>query len=266
MSDSTRPALTLMEARDVCFGYVPERAGRSRSFLARRRRIVFRPHRSERLWKVDVAPFAGGSPHSVERQCPARWKALGPYGTPQTGAPRGLVPQTQTHVFPFTALEVVLTGRSPYTTGFGFEAKRDRQIALEALDAVDASHVAARPVTELSGGERQLVAVAQALAQQTDCLLLDEPAASLDLKHRAQLFRVLRRMKRERGLTVVVVTHDLQLLDPSFEYLFGMREGRIVAHGAPTQVLQEESLVQIYDDAHVRTHRVNGRTFVWSDW
>jgi iron complex transport system ATP-binding protein len=163
-------------------------------------------------------------------------------------------------------LEVVLTGRSPYTSRFRFENEHDRSVAFEALDAVDARHVATRPITELSGGERQLVAVARALAQEADCLLLDEPAASLDLKHRAQLFRVLRRLKEERRLTVLVVTHDLLLVDPSFDFLFGMRGGRLVAKGSLSEVLQEDNLVRIYDDTHVRTHRVNGRTFVWSDW
>jgi len=176
------------------------------------------------------------------------------------------VPQSQANVFPFTALEVVLTGRSPYTSRFRFENEHDRSVALDALDAVGARHVATRPITELSGGERQLVSVARALAQEADCLLLDEPAASLDLKHRAQLFRVLRRLKEERRLTVLVVTHDLLLIDPSFDVLFGMRGGNLVAEGSPAEVLQEENLVQIYDDRHVRTHRVNGRTFVWSDW
>jgi iron complex transport system ATP-binding protein len=175
------------------------------------------------------------------------------------------VPQATATVFPLTALEVVLTGRSPYTARFRFENARDLAIAHEALAAVDAAHLAARSVTELSGGERQLVALARALAQEPDCLLLDEPAAALDLKHRAGLMRHLRRLRAERNLTVLMVTHDLQLLDPTCDEVFAMRAGAIVAAGAPAEVLRDEVLAAVYADAHVRARRAFGRTFVWSE-
>jgi iron complex transport system ATP-binding protein len=175
------------------------------------------------------------------------------------------VPQTVATVFPFAALEVVLTGRSPYTTRFRFERERDIQIAREALAAVDAAHLEARPVTELSGGERQLVALARALAQEPECLLLDEPAAALDLKHRAGLVRHLRRLRDERAMTALVVTHDLQLLDPAFDEVFAMRDGRLAARGTPSEVLREDVLAEVYGDEHVRARRAFGRTFIWSE-
>lgn len=175
------------------------------------------------------------------------------------------VPQATQTVFPLTALEVVLTGRSPYVQRFRFEDERDLTIAHDALAAVDAAHLAARSVTELSGGERQLVSLARALAQEPDCLLLDEPAAALDLKHRAGLMRHLRRLRVERHLTVLMVTHDLQLLDPEFDEVFAMRAGQVVAAGAPAEVLRDEVLADVYGDAHVRARRAFGRTFVWSE-
>ncbi|HVF56807.1 MAG TPA: ABC transporter ATP-binding protein [Pyrinomonadaceae bacterium] len=175
------------------------------------------------------------------------------------------VPQTIATVFPFTALEVVLTGRSPYTTRFRFENERDLDAGRAALDAVDALHLASRPVTELSGGERQLVALARALAQEPECLLLDEPSAALDLKHRAGLVRHLRRLRDERGMTALIVTHDLLLLDPAFDYIFAMRCGAITASGLPSDVLRDEVLSQVYGDEHVRARRAFGRTFVWSE-
>jgi iron complex transport system ATP-binding protein len=175
------------------------------------------------------------------------------------------VPQATATVFPLTALEVVLTGRSPYTTRFRFENERDLAIAHDALAAVDAAHLAARSVTELSGGERQMVALARALAQEPDCLLLDEPSSALDLKHRAGLLRHLRRLRDERNMTALVVTHDLQLLDPAFDEVFAMRAGAVVAAGAPAEVLRDEVLADVYADAHVRARRAFGRTFVWSE-
>ena len=139
------------------------------------------------------------------------------------------VPQSTTMVFPFTAMEVVLTGRSPYSGRFSFENDDDKQIALAALEVLDAAHLADRPVTELSGGERQLVTVARALAQEPDVMLLDEPASALDLKHRTQLARALRRLSDERGIAALTVTHDLMLLDSVADLVFAMKCGRIFA-------------------------------------
>lgn len=178
----------------------------------------------------------------------------------------GYVPQTISTVFPFTALEVVLTGRSPHTRGrFGFENRIDLRIARDALSSVDAAHLETRPVTELSGGERQLVMLARALAQEADLLLLDEPSSALDLKHRAGLVRHLRRACEERNLAALVVTHDLLLLDPAFDVVFAMRDGEIIASGSPSQVLNDRTLANVYAGARIRVHHADGRTFVWSE-
>src|SRR5713101_611917 len=174
------------------------------------------------------------------------------------------VPQSTSTVFPFTALEVVLTGRSPYSGRFRFESAQDEEIAIAAMDMLDAAHLAARPITELSGGERQLITVARALAQEPQVMLLDEPASSLDLRHRTQLTRALRRLRDERGITVLMITHDLMLLDGTFDVIFAMKCGRVVASGAPDAVLADTVLGDIYDTP-VHTMRSDGRTFVWSE-
>jgi iron complex transport system ATP-binding protein len=174
------------------------------------------------------------------------------------------VPQATPTVFPFTVLEVVLTGRSPYSGRFRFESAHDEQIALAALSTLDAAHLSARQITELSGGERQLVTVARALAQQPEVMLLDEPASALDLKHRTQLTRALRRLRDERGITILMITHDLMLLDSAADMIFAMKCGRLVANGSPEVVLRDSVLSDVYG-APVRTMRSNGRTFVWSE-
>lgn len=192
-------------------------------------------------------------------------------GVPLAGVPLrerakriAYVPQTTATVFPFTALEVVLTGRSPYSGRFSFENKNDELIALAALDVLDAAHLAQRPVTELSGGERQLVNVARALAQEPDVMLLDEPASALDLKHRTQLARALRRLSDERGIAALTITHDLMLLDSVADLVFAMKCGRMVASGPPETVLVENLLSDVYD-ARVRSERRGERTFIWSE-
>jgi iron complex transport system ATP-binding protein len=174
------------------------------------------------------------------------------------------VPQATTTVFPFTALEVVLTGRSPYSGRFSFESKEDATIALAALDVLDAAHLAQRPVTQLSGGERQLVTVARALAQEPDVMLLDEPASALDLKHRTQLARALRRLGEERGIAALTITHDLMLLDSVADLVFAMKGGRMIAAGPPESVLVANVLSDVYD-ARVRSERRRERTFIWSE-
>lgn len=173
------------------------------------------------------------------------------------------VPQSMPAVFPFTAMEVVLTGRSPSSGRFRFENDEDEQIALAALELLDAAHLADRPVTELSGGERQMVTVARALAQQPDLLLLDEPTSAFDLKHRTQLVRALRRLSHERGIATLMVTHDLMVLDSFADFVFAMKCGRIVSLGQPESVLVADVLSDVYD-APVQTERRGDRTFIWS--
>ena len=175
------------------------------------------------------------------------------------------VPQSAGRSFPFTALEIVLTGRSPYLPRFAFEGRRDVEKAMEAMEAAGIAALAGRPITELSAGERQLVSLARALAQEAAMLLLDEPAASLDLKHRAAIIRTLAELRERRGLTVLMVTHDLSLVAPEFEVVFGMRRGSLVAVGPAAETLREPVLAEVYEDAQMRVRQVDGRTFIWSE-
>lgn len=174
------------------------------------------------------------------------------------------VPQSAPIIFPFTALEVVLTGRNPHLSSFSVESRKDLKIALDALDRVGMFYLATRPVTVLSGGERQLVFVARAIAQEPKLLLLDEPAGFLDLKHRAQLVQVLRDLRDERGITSLVVTHDLMFLEPSFDEVFALSQGRIAARGRPSEVLREPTLKETYNVA-IHTLHEEGKIFVWSE-
>lgn len=145
-----------------------------------------------------------------------------------------------------TALQMALLGRSPFLEGFfRFESARDRDLAMEALDRVGVAPLAHRPLTALSGGERRLVLLARALAQQPRLLLLDEPAASLDLHHQQHIFRLLRALHSE-GLTILCVTHDLNLASVYADRMMLLHEGRMAAQGAPAELLREEVLRPIY--------------------
>lgn len=175
------------------------------------------------------------------------------------------VPQSMALAFPFPAIDVVLSGRSPRLSRFRFENAADHAKAMEALETVDAAHLANRSMTALSGGERQMVILARALAQEPRILLLDEPSASLDLKHRAALLRTLTRLRDQHELSVVMVTHDLQFTGACFDRILALRCGEAVAEGTPDEVLQSRLLAEIYGDSGVRAQRVDGQILVWTE-
>ncbi|MHC5059893.1 MAG: ABC transporter ATP-binding protein [Planctomycetota bacterium] len=114
-------------------------------------------------------------------------------------------------VFGFSVLETVLMARVPYYNRSGFESKRDRDIANDALDATDTLDLAGRQLSQISGGERQRVFIARALAQDTPVLLLDEPTSFLDLRHQVRIYDLLKKMQTEKDKTIVAVTHDINL-------------------------------------------------------
>jgi iron complex transport system ATP-binding protein len=133
---------------------------------------------------------------------------------------------------------------------------------MEALESAGAAHLAARHFTSLSGGERQMVILARALAQEPRLLLLDEPSSSLDLKHRADLIRTLGRLRETKRLSVIMITHDLQLTGP-FDQLLALRRGEVAAVGRPDEVLRDHLLREVYGDPSVRTQRMGDQTLVW---
>lgn len=174
------------------------------------------------------------------------------------------VPQSTAAAFPFQAIDIVLSGRTPYAPRFRFEGADDAEKAMEALDAAGAAHLAGRCFTSLSGGERQMVILARALAQEPRWLLLDEPSSSLDLKHRAGLMRTLARLRKSKRLSVIMLTHDLQLLG-SFDQVLALRSGEVAAFGTPDEVLRDHLLREVYGDPNIRTQRMGEQTLVWVD-
>lgn len=164
----------------------------------------------------------------------------------------GVVPQETQQLFPFTVAETVLMGRFPHRsrdrwgTGLGWESGEDVAIAEEAMMAMDVVHLAQRAVTELSGGERQRTMIARALAQTPKALLLDEPTAFLDLQHQVEIGSVLCRLKAARSLTVILVSHDLNLVSQYCDRILLLDQGRVVRLGCPEQVIEQGALELVY--------------------
>jgi iron complex transport system ATP-binding protein len=152
-----------------------------------------------------------------------------------------LVPQDTTVPFPFSALEIVLLGRAPHKRALGFESRADRALAHAALERLGMAALAERNVQELSGGERQLVAIARALAQQPRVLLLDEPVAHLDLAHRLALESLLRELVRD-GCAALLVSHDLAGAARVADRVALLADGRILGCGAARDVLGPDAL------------------------
>jgi iron complex transport system ATP-binding protein len=147
---------------------------------------------------------------------------------------------------PFTAYEVVLMGRSPHLPRIGGETHRDFEIARQAMKLADVQHLAERPITEISGGERQRVLIAMCLAQEPEVLLLDEPTSHLDIGHQLSILDLITRLNRQTGVTVIAVFHDLNLAAEYCQRLLVLDRGRVAALGAPQDVLTTEMISQVY--------------------
>ncbi|HEU4402254.1 MAG TPA: ABC transporter ATP-binding protein [Candidatus Polarisedimenticolia bacterium] len=173
------------------------------------------------------------------------------------------VPQESRLVFDFNVLEVVLMGRSPHLGLLGLERPADFALARAALKALDLEGKEEARLRDLSSGERQRALIARALAQEPRLLLLDEPTAFLDLKHRLQIHDILRRLNRERGLTVVTVSHDLNLAARYGSRLLLLHRGRLAADGPPAAVLVPELIRSVYEtEVAVQSDPVTGAPYL----
>ncbi len=174
-----------------------------------------------------------------------------------------VVPQESRPAFAFTALEVVRMGRAPHLGLLGIETARDEKVVREAMERTAVASLATRPFLELSGGERQRVVLARALAQEPRLLLLDEPTAFLDLKHRLAVYDLLVRWSRECGITVVLASHDLDLAARFADRVALVHRGAVAADGRPADVLTKEMLRLAYEvEAEIGQDPTTGRPVV----
>jgi len=154
----------------------------------------------------------------------------------------------ETHFhFNFSVLEVVLMGRFPHLGIFKFEGKRDLDIAKEALRLTDSIDFAHRPINTLSGGEKQRVLLAKTLAQEPEIVLLDEPTTFLDLRYKTEIFEIISSLIKEMGLTVVVVSHDIDLVSQYCKEVLLLKDGKVFDMGTPKDVINSENLRELFD-------------------
>jgi len=158
-----------------------------------------------------------------------------------------VVPQDAHIPFSFSSLEIVLMGRTPYKKHFAFDSDVDLQIARVSMERTDCWQFANRDINTLSGGEKQRVLMARALAQKPRILLLDEPASHLDLKHQTDLYNLLVDLNQNDGLTVLCVVHDLNVASHYFQSLLFLKEGDLKLKGKTSEIMTEANLESIFD-------------------
>ncbi len=174
-----------------------------------------------------------------------------------------VVEAAETHTFQFSVGELVEMGRTPYLKRLQPFSNQDREAVRKAMEATEVLALESRPINELSSGERQRVFLARALAQETDILLLDEPTTHLDLKHQVESFQFLTQLNREHNLTIICISHDINLASEYCSRLLIFKEGLIIADGSPEEVLTAEVLESVFGKHFfLGNHPQSGRPFV----
>ncbi len=244
MSDKGAMRPTLLKAEDVIFGYGPHPVLRGVNLEARSGDFIALagPNGAGKTTLLHVL-----TGHLTPRSGVAELDGKDVAGLPRRTVARRIayVPQRSDSVFPYTVAEVVLMGRHPYAGLAALDTEDDCRIAGEALEEVGLADAAGRRFEELSGGERQLVLIARALAQKTEIIILDEPAAFLDLRRQWEITELLGR-RCALGSTVIATFHDLNLAVRRATHLAILHHGRIASSGKPEEAMRPEILEEIY--------------------
>jgi iron complex transport system ATP-binding protein len=146
-----------------------------------------------------------------------------------------------------TAREIAAMGRSPHTDFLGRLSPEDHRIVDDALETVGALDLGERNFTSLSDGEKQKVLIARALAQEPELVILDEPTSHLDIKHKIEVIQILNRLSRERGMTVIMALHDIDIAAKNCQTLLLVKNGKVLAQGKPEDIIGENTIGELYD-------------------
>lgn len=173
-------------------------------------------------------------------------KAIHQQSTKEVAKQLAILPQNPVAPDGLTVGELVGYGRFPHQKGFGTQTREDREIIRWAIQVTAMEDYFDRPVDQLSGGQRQRAWIAMALAQQTDILFLDEPTTFLDMGHQLEVLKLLQKLNREEGRTIVMVVHDLNHATRYAGHMVAIKTGKVVSQGSPTEVMTREVLRSVF--------------------
>ncbi len=186
-------------------------------------------------------------------------KPVGEYRRRELAKTAAFVPQQTAIDTDFSAYEIVMTGRNPHQKRFQGTSAADRKKAEEALAFTDCSSLKDQPFASLSGGEAQRVIVSRAIAQEAAWMLLDEPIASLDIKNQVELMEGLKRLNQEKGISMVMVLHDLNLAAAYCDRLIMLKQGQVLFAGETKQGMTCDRLFELYGIRFLRAETEDGR-------
>jgi iron complex transport system ATP-binding protein len=201
---------------------------------------------------MDGILVSGGSDIYLEE------KTLTDYSRKELARKIAYLPQDSKFAFSYTVKDVVMMGRFPYLKGVFAYTAEDIRVVKDIMTLMEINHFETRYFNELSGGEKQRVLIASALAQQPKIILLDEPTTALDLHHQIAIYRILKKLQKEQHITIIVVTHDINLAAQYCERMALMGKGMIIRDDKPQKVLQFNLLqetfgVKVYIDINPLT-------------
>lgn len=186
---------------------------------------------------------------------------LDPLGPKRRARIFSVVPQEHDPPFPYKVFDVVLMGRASHLGLFSAPGKRDYRVANEALEMLGIGHLKEVPYTQISGGERQLVLIARALAQEAPIMVLDEPTSHLDFRNQVLVLKRIREVVKGRGLVALLTLHDPNLASAFSDKIVMLNRGEVLCEGPPEEVLSEEALWRLYG-VEVKVIREDGRKLV----
>ena len=213
--------------------------------------------------KTTVLRALGGVIRPSTGEVSFEGRAVGEVSRVELAKRMACLTQTVNVNLPFSVRQVVLLGRNPHLKRFQRLGLADEEIAEAAMKDAAVGELADKLVTEISAGERQRVFIAMALAQQPDLLMLDEPTSHLDIAHQVRIYELLTRLHRQRKLTVVTVSHDLNLAAEYCQKLILLDAGQVARTGSSEQVICKETLEEVYGtEVTVQINRASGRPHV----
>jgi len=238
--------MSIIDARNIKFSYGVKPVMESVSFTVDEAQIVavIGPNGSG---KTTLLKIINGTLFPDDGQMIVDGKETDRWSRKEIARKVAIVPQETAVTFPFYTEEIVLMGRFPHLSNYRFEDKKDYRIVHEAMEKTDTLAFASRRFDELSAGERQRVLIARALTQEPKILLLDESTVFLDLKHQAQFLYLLRQLNTSQKLTVIFVTHDVNLAAQNAHKIILLDSGKIYAIGIPAEVITAANIKEVYD-------------------